>query len=111
MRSTAKRGNHELEFKGRRTGTEKSQPKAESIIGLCISDYENVCRAANAGSTITEMRGLANRIAQAEMERAMNKMPDLSPRERQEVAKLVHRVLHHPSQALRATYGPACLAL
>jgi glutamyl-tRNA reductase len=79
--------------------------KAQKLLAEHLDEYLGHCRGATAGDTISEIRLLARRIADLEMERTMKKMPHLTEREQGEIGELVHRILgkilHEPTQNLR----------
>jgi glutamyl-tRNA reductase len=84
---------------------EEEVNKAQTILDEALESYCKDCLGATAGATISELRSLAQGIAEKELERTMKKIPDLSPKEQQELATLVHRilgkVLHPASENLR----------
>jgi glutamyl-tRNA reductase len=88
-----------------RSRLEAEMVKAREIIGEVLADYAAGCREAEAGSTIREVRTYAQSIADMELSRTLKKLPDLTPRQREEVETLVHRImgkiLHGPAEGLR----------
>ena len=83
---------------------EKEAAKAEIIVAAALEDYDRECRARTASAVIKQIRANARQMGDAELDRSLNRLPDLSPEQRDEVGVLVHRVLgkllHSPTKAL-----------
>lgn len=79
--------------------------KAKVIIDALVANYNGACREAEAADAIREVRSRVQEMAAAELNLTMRKMPDLTPKEQEEIATLVHRILgkilHHPVEGLR----------
>ncbi|HUT53685.1 MAG TPA: glutamyl-tRNA reductase [bacterium] len=88
-----------------RSRLEAEVAKAGVIIGQVLDNYAAGCREAEAGAAIREVRSRAQAIADLELERTLKRLPDLTPKQQQEVATLVHRImgklLHAPAEELR----------
>ena len=79
--------------------------RAEAIIDKALVAYVDECRAANAGTTIRDFRANAEAIAMDEMEAALTRLDHLSDKDKDEVRKLLNRVVgkivHTPTEAMR----------
>ncbi len=83
----------------------------EGIIEGEAVTYVNWLRSRRIVPVLTELRGRADTIAEAELEHALNRLPDLDQHERDVVAqmaqRIVNKLLHTPTVNLkwRAAHG------
>ncbi|HLU09572.1 MAG TPA: glutamyl-tRNA reductase [Oceanobacillus sp.] len=79
--------------------------QVEAIIAEELERYLQWLNSRNAVSTIVALRKKAEQLAEEELIRAFNRLPDLSDHEREVVAQMTHRIvnklLHAPTTALR----------
>ncbi len=85
---------------------ENEIPKVETIIDEEVADFLNWYTSLKVVPTITTFREQFDAIRQQELERTLNRMNDLSKKEKKLVAELSHRLmnkfLHEPTVQLRA---------
>lgn len=78
---------------------------AERIVSEETARLEAWWETLRVVPTITALRGRAERIRRAELARTLNRMPELSERERERVealtAAIVNKLLHEPIQRLK----------
>jgi glutamyl-tRNA reductase len=85
--------------------------QVEEIIEVEALRYVNWLRSRRIVPVLTELRGRADTIAEAELEHALNRLPDLDEHERDVVAqmaqRIVNKLLHTPTVNLkwRAAHG------
>ncbi|HKW23145.1 MAG TPA: hypothetical protein VJO13_17305, partial [Ktedonobacterales bacterium] len=85
--------------------------QVEEIIDFEALKYVNWLRSRRIVPVLTELRGHANSIAEAELAHALNRLPDLDEHERDVVAqmaqRIVNKLLHMPTVNLkwRAAHG------
>ena len=85
--------------------------QVEAIIDVEALKYVNWLRSRRIVPVLTELRGHADTIAEAELEHALNRLPDLDEHERDVVAqmaqRIVNKLLHMPTVNLkwRAAHG------
>lgn len=85
--------------------------QVEAIIDAEALKYVNWLRSRRIVPVLTELRGHADTIAEAELEHALNRLPDLDEHERDVVAqmaqRIVNKLLHMPTVNLkwRAAHG------
>jgi glutamyl-tRNA reductase len=85
--------------------------QVEEIIDFEALKYVNWLRSRRIVPVLTELRGHADSIAEAELEHALNRLPDLDEHERDVVAqmaqRIVNKLLHMPTVNLkwRAAHG------
>lgn len=81
-------------------------PAAEGIVAAETARFLEWCAARGAASTVAALHDHARRVADAELERTLARLAEASPRDRELVAELAHRIvaklLHAPADALRA---------
>jgi glutamyl-tRNA reductase len=79
--------------------------QVEAIINQELENYLRWLNSRNAVSTIVALRRKAEHLAEDELIRAFNRLPDLSDHEREIVAQMTHRIvnklLHAPTTVLR----------
>ncbi|MFI5213212.1 MAG: glutamyl-tRNA reductase [Gemmatimonadales bacterium] len=84
-------------------------PKVEAIVAEEAERALGWLQAASVLPTIASLRGRAEAIRVAELERALRKMPQLSPAERKALEafshSLVKKLLHDPTVSLKAEAG------
>lgn len=85
---------------------EQEIPKVQTIIEEEMSSFSNWYRARDVVPTIATFRRHMETIRQQELERVLNRLPDLNEQQQAVVAELAHRLtkkfLHHPTVRLRA---------
>ncbi len=78
----------------------------EVIIAQELDSYMQWLETRRVAPLITELRRQAEALAQAEVEQALKRMPDLQPHEQEIVAQMAHRIvnkmLHAPTVTLKA---------
>jgi glutamyl-tRNA reductase len=85
--------------------------QVEEIIEVEALRYVNWLRSRRIVPVLTELRGRADTIVEAELEHALNRLPDLDEHERDVVAqmaqRIVNKLLHTPTVNLkwRAAHG------
>jgi glutamyl-tRNA reductase len=81
-------------------------PKAEAIVAEQREKFLAWHRSLEVVPTIVEMRRAADRIRQSELEHALNRLGDLSDRDREVVERMseriVNKLLHQPTVRLKA---------
>ncbi len=84
----------------------KEIPKVETIITQETTAFMNWHRSLGVVPTITSFRQQFETIRQQELERTLNRLPDLSEQEQKVIAELTNRLLnkflHEPTVRLRA---------
>lgn len=89
--------------------------RAEHIVAEETKRYMTWWRSRGVASTVARLHALADAICQAELERTLARLPELSPRERAVVGEAVVRVaaklLHRPTLALKEDPEGANMAL
>lgn len=87
---------------------------AESIIDRCVAEFSDWWRAREVAPAISRLRAHAEALRAAELQRALAKLPGLSPGEQTVVrdlaTRLVGKLLHHPTTNLRHLPDAATLA-
>ena len=87
---------------------------AESIIDRCVAEFSDWWRAREVAPAISRLRVHAEALRAAELQRALAKLPGLSPGEQTVVrdlaTRLVGKLLHHPTTNLRHLPDAATLA-
>lgn len=95
----------EAEAARRHAGRTRELVRAESIVGQETERYMDWWRARGVAPTIARLHARASEIREAELERAMARLPDLSPHARTVVrdlaARMVNKLLHVPTVALK----------
>ena len=86
---------------------------ARQIVAAAVDDYARSHRARALGPTIDALYKRSHQLAKEELERTLNKLPNVSDGERQHLDELARRIvnklLHDPVTALRkadGTHGP-----
>jgi glutamyl-tRNA reductase len=81
-------------------------PRVQTIIQAEVSQFMAWFRALDVVPTIVDLRQHAERIREAEMDRALRRLDHLSERERNVIQALSHRLvnkmLHYPTTRLKA---------
>lgn len=84
---------------------QKEASKAEAIIADEIDTFQRWMGSLDAVPTIVALREHAEAIKRAELERALNKMPDLGDRERKAIeqiaSSIINKLIHPPTAALK----------
>jgi glutamyl-tRNA reductase len=85
--------------------------RAEALVDEEVDGFVQWMRTRAVGPLIGKLQGRARGIVEAEVARALSKMPDLEPAERKVVQKLgqsiAQKLLHAPMAAVReGTHGP-----
>lgn len=85
----------------REAGAGRDIDTARRIVADEVAAFGNWQRSVSVGPTVTALRAKAAAVVAAELARLNGRAPDLTPRERAEVAAAVHRVvdklLHAPT--------------
>lgn len=80
-------------------------PDVDAICAEEVACYMDWLRSRGAVPTITDLRQKANEVAEAEVERALNRLDGLSEREQDVIGMMAHRIvnklLHEPTVRLR----------
>lgn len=92
-----------------RSGGERASTRevdaARELVRLEVADFLARRRAAQVTPTVVALRSMAADVTDAELRRLDGRLPELSARERDEIARTVHRVvdklLHHPTVRVR----------
>jgi glutamyl-tRNA reductase len=92
-----------------RTGKQQASARevdtARELVRLEVADFLARRRAAQVTPTVVALRSMAADVTDAELRRLDGRLPDLSERERDEIARTVHRVvdklLHQPTVRVR----------
>lgn len=95
--------------------TTRDVVRAESIVAQDTERYMEWWRGRGVATTITRFRARAEDIRDAEVERAMARLPDLGPHARAVIRELatrmVNKLLHEPTLALKRDPEGANMAL
>ncbi len=87
-------------------------PKVEAIVAEEAEDYLAWLRAQDVVPTLKELRSKAEAIAEAELEKTLRRLPDLSESERKVVIamgrSIVKKILHEPTVRLKTYAGNGC---
>jgi glutamyl-tRNA reductase len=79
--------------------------RVEAIINDELTAYIGWLNSRSAVSTIVALRQKAETLAASELERALNRLPELSEQEQAVIAQMAHRIvnklMHAPTAALR----------
>ena len=86
-------------------------PKVEEILAEELAAFKAYLASLDVVPIIVEMRKQANNIRQIEMEKAIRRMPDLTPEMEKQIEALttaiVNKILHRPTTRLRGeSHGP-----
>jgi len=90
---------------------EKELEHCAAIVEGETDEFMTWLRTLDVGDVIREFRESLHEIRKAELDRSLNKMPDLDESDRQEIEylteRIVNKILNHPTQALKeeATRG------
>lgn len=80
-------------------------PAAERIVDRAVDDFWRWHAGLRAVPIIKELRERAERVRQAELDRAIAQFSDLSPQDRERIDRLtrsmLHKLLHEPTTRLR----------
>jgi glutamyl-tRNA reductase len=80
-------------------------PAAERIVDRAVDDFWRWRAGLRAVPIIKELRERAERVRQAELDRAIAQFSDLSPQDRERIDRLtrsmLHKLLHEPTTRLR----------
>jgi len=80
-------------------------PKVEKIVAEVEEDFMAWYRSLNVVPTIVDIRRQAHHVQQAEVERALRRLPNLSDDDREIVQamakRIVNKLLHHPTICLK----------
>lgn len=95
--------------------TAREVVRAESIVAQDTERYMEWWRGRGVATTIARLRARAEDIRDAEVERAMARLPELSPHARAVVrdlaARMINKLLHQPTLALKRDAEGANMAL
>jgi glutamyl-tRNA reductase len=84
---------------------QKEAKKAEEIIGEEIDSFEKWLSSLDSVPTVIALRNMAEGIKREELERLMNKFPDLGEKERKAIehmaAAIMNKLIHPPTVALK----------
>ncbi len=84
-------------------------PAAEAILAEEQRGFLDYLATLNVVPIITEIRRRANDIREAELEKALRKMPELPPEAQQQIQlatrSIVKKILHHPTLGLKKAAG------
>ncbi|MEV0647834.1 glutamyl-tRNA reductase [Phytomonospora sp. NPDC050363] len=82
-----------------------AEAEARAIIDAEVAAFTGRLRSAEVAPTVAALRGRADQVMEAELERLANKCPHMTDEQRAEVRHTVHRVvgqlLHQPSVRVR----------
>jgi len=82
-----------------------AEAAARAIIDAEVAAFTSRLRSAEVAPTVAALRGRADQVMEAELERLANKCPHMTDEQRAEVRNTVHRVvrqlLHQPSVRVR----------
>ena len=85
---------------------EAEAPQVEAIIAGEARDYTHWLNSRHVVPVLTELRGRADAIAEAELEHALRRLPDLDAHERDVIAqmaqRIVHKLMHTPTVTLKS---------
>lgn len=102
----------EAVVEGNRRRQEREVVAARELLSMGLESYCRECLVWTASSTIQELRARTEGMAREELARSLNRMPDLTEGEREQVGLLVHRilgkVLHGPTRALKEASENGC---
>jgi glutamyl-tRNA reductase len=105
----------EAEAARRRTAHTRDLTRAESIVHHEAERYMEWWRGRGVVTTIARLRTHAETIRDAEVERAMARLPELDPHAQRIVrdlaARMVNKLLHHPTLTLKRDPEGANMAL
>lgn len=91
-------------LRGGDTSTD-AEAAARAIIDAEVAAFTGRLRSAEVAPTVAALRGRADQVMEAELERLANKCPHMTDEQRAEVRNTVHRVvrqlLHQPSVRVR----------
>lgn len=80
-------------------------PKVQTILNEEFADFKDYLASLDVVPIIVEMRRQANAIRQAELEKTVRRIPDLSPEAQAHIDELtriiVNKILHNPTARLR----------
>lgn len=84
---------------------QKEAKKAEEIIGEEIDSFEKWLSSLDSVPTVIALRNMAEGIKREELERLMNKFPNLGEKERKAIeymaAAIMNKLIHPPTVALK----------
>lgn len=90
---------------GTQDGRRDAIHAAEALVSAAVEDYAAWQRSREMGPIIEQLYQRYHRLAQEEVARTLNKLPQVSGAERQHLEELARRIvnklLHSPVQALR----------
>lgn len=79
--------------------------QVEEIIGEEVATYSSWLKSRRIVPVLTDLRGHADAIAEAELERALRRLPDLDAHEREVIAqmaqRIVNKLMHTPTVTLK----------
>jgi glutamyl-tRNA reductase len=85
---------------------EAEAPQVEAIIAREARDYTHWLNSRHVVPVLTELRSRADAIAEAELEHALRRLPDLDAHERDVIAqmaqRIVHKLMHTPTVTLKS---------
>ena len=85
---------------------EAEAPQVEAIIAEEARDYTHWLNSRHVVPVLTELRHRADAIADAELEHALRRLPDLDAHERDVIAqmaqRIVHKLMHTPTVTLKS---------
>lgn len=92
-----------------RAGDDKASTRevdsARELVRLEVADFLARRRAAQVTPTVVALRSMAAEVTDAELRRLDGRLPELGEREREEISRMVHRVvdklLHRPTVRVR----------
>jgi len=95
----------ELESAARRADRARDLTRAESIVDQDTERFMEWWRGRNVASTVARLHARAGEIRDAEVERALTRLPDLNPRARAVIdelaTRMVGKLLHEPTVMLK----------
>jgi glutamyl-tRNA reductase len=105
----------ELESAPRRLEHTRELGRAESIVASEVERYMEWWRGRGVASTVARLHARADAIRSAELERALARLPDLTPHARAVISDLATRIvgklLHEPSVMLKRDAEGANMAV
>ena len=105
----------EVEAMRRHAARTRDFARAESIVDQEAERYMEWWRGRGVATTIARLRAHAEEIRDAEIERAMARLPELRPHERAVVrdlaSRMLNKLLHEPTLALKRDAEGANMAL
>jgi glutamyl-tRNA reductase len=100
---------------GYRAERARDMARAEQVVAEETERYMAWWRGRGVASTVARLHARADAICRAELERALARLPELSPRERavvgEAVARVAAKLLHRPTLALKEDPEGANMAL